>query len=205
MSDDRLQVCVVGWYFRPDFYESLRDVADRFDVVVVANRSGNACGLRTIERENTGLDWGAFSCFLDHAWTASAGVLFLQDDTQVAPSFWREVEQITCDQAFIFRHPGDFKSAHSHGRAHFASARFLALVSAQGGIWFDSGNRGFIADRHSWSETPPAGCLDHNAGIRAYTGLVKRIGAANPELLVDRQVYSQHVRLGRRGCIDLEV
>lgn len=50
-------------------------------------------------------------------------------------------------------------------------------------------------------EQPPAGCLDHNAGIRAYTTRVQAIGRAYPEMSVDRQVYSTNVRLGRRGVL----
>ena len=68
-----LQICVVGWHFRREFTESLRTVADRFDIVVVANRAGDSRGLRTVERENTGLDWGAFSYFLDHEWNPVHG------------------------------------------------------------------------------------------------------------------------------------
>src|SRR6185312_6147175 len=100
-----LQICVVGWHFRREFTESLRTVADRFDIVVVANRAGDSRGLRTVERENTGLDWGAFSYFLDHEWNPGASVLFLHDDTEAGDAFWLDVEQIDYDQAFIFRDP----------------------------------------------------------------------------------------------------
>jgi hypothetical protein len=64
------------WHYRPDFYESLRYVSEHFDVVVVANQPGETLGLRTFGRENTGLDWGAFSHFLDFAWDDKADVLF---------------------------------------------------------------------------------------------------------------------------------
>jgi hypothetical protein len=201
MSGGVMQVCVCGWHYPRGFYESLRAVAGRFDIVVVANRPGESHGLRTIERENVGLDWGAFSFFLDHVWDAESSVLFLQDDTSVRDGFWDEVQQIPYDQAFIFRDEAEFEEAYSHGRAHFASARFLALVAAGGGIWFDAGNRGFIAAGKSWTGTPPPDCLDHNAGIRAYTELVKRIGSEHPELLVNHRVYSEDVHLGRRGHV----
>jgi hypothetical protein len=198
---EQTQVCVCGWYYRPDFYEALRSVSDRVDITVVANRGGDTRGLRTLERENIGLEWGAFCYFLIRAWNAIANVVFLHDDTYVTDRFWGDVERIAYDQAFIFRDVSEYESAYSHGRAHFASARFLALVRASGGIWFDPGNRGFIAAGHSWSEAPPPGCLDHNAGIRAYTELVKRIGVENPTLSVNREVYSESVYLGRRGRV----
>jgi hypothetical protein len=196
-----MQICACGWHYPRPFYERLRAVEARHDVVVVANRPGDALGLRTIERENVGLDWGAFSHFLDRAWDGVSDVLFLQDDTDVAEPFWDEMAAIPYDQAFVFRDPAEFEVAYSHGRAHFVRARFLALVRASGGIWFDAGNRGFIADGTSWSEPPPPGCLDHNAGVRAYTQLVQRLGVEHPELAVDRQVYSENVWLGRRGTV----
>jgi hypothetical protein len=196
-----MQICVCGWYYPRPFYERLRAVEGRHDVVVVANRPGDADPLRTIVRENVGLDWGAFSHFLEHAWDGVSDVLFLQDDTDVAEPFWDELAAIPYDQAFVFRERSEFEAAYSHGRAHFGSGRFLALVRAHGGIWFDAGNHGFIAAGTTWSETPPPGCLDHNAGVRAYTRLVQLIGAEHPELAVDRQVYSENVWLGRRGTV----
>jgi hypothetical protein len=152
-------------------------------------------------RENTGLEWGAFSHFLDCAWDDKADVLFLQDDTDVRDRFWDEVAAFAYDQAFIFRDRADYEAAYSHGRAHFASARFLGLVRARGGIWYDQGNRGFIAAGPSWSEEPPPGCLDHNAGIRAYTASVKAIGEENRDLRVNRQIFSQNISLGQRGRV----
>jgi hypothetical protein len=194
-----MQICVCGWYYPCSFYESLRSVSSRFDITVVANRRGDALGLPTLERENVGLDWGAFSHFLEHAWRGNRSVLFLHDDTTVEPRFWDEVEAIPYDQAFIFRDEAEFKRAYSHGRAHVASGRFLALVRDHGGIWFDQGNHGFIAHGSSWSEAPPPGCLDHNAAIRAYTALVEQIGAENRDLVVNRPVYSENISMGRRG------
>lgn len=197
-----VQVCVCGWYFRPGFYTSLRDVPSSFEVVVVANRPGETLGLPTVERGNTGLDWGAFARFLDRSWNGRSDVLFLQDDVEVEPAFWEDVAAIRDDQAFIFRDRAEFEVAYSHGRAHFASARFLEALKEAGGIWYDEGNRGFIAAGPSWSEQPPEGCLDHNAGIRAYTARVQAIGSAHPEMTVDRQVYSTNVHLGQRGVIE---
>jgi hypothetical protein len=194
-----MQICVCGWHYRRPFYESLCTVSSRFDITVVANRRGDALGLPTLERENVGLDWGAFSHFVDHAWDGEERVLFLHDDTKVEPACWDEIGAVAYDQAFIFRDEAEFEQAYSHGRAHVASGRLLTLVRDHGGIWFDSGNNGFIAEGSSWSEVPPLGCLDHNAAIRAYTALVERIGAENGDLVVGRTVYSQSIHLGRRG------
>jgi hypothetical protein len=200
-ANHRMQICVCGWYYTPELYQSLLSVCRRFDLVVVAHRPGETLGLPSIVRENTGLDWGAFSHFLRQAWEGEADVLFLHDDTAVHGDFWDDVLAIEHDQAFIFRDESEYEAAYSHGRAHFASARFLRLVQTAGGIWFDEGNRGFIAAGPSWSENPPPGCMDHNAGIRAYTEQAKSIGMAHPNLSVNQPVYSTNISLGRRGAL----
>jgi hypothetical protein len=197
-----MQICVCGWYYTPALYQSLLSVRRRFDVVVVAHRPGESLGLPSILRENTGLDWGAFSYFLDQVWDGATDVLFLQDDIDPLEGFWEEMVAIPYDQAFIFRDETEYEAAYSHGRAHFATARFLRLVFEAGGIWFDQGNEGFIASGPSWSEEPPDGCQDHNAGIRAFTSQVKQIGATYPDMRVNRQVYTTKVHLGRRGSIE---
>jgi len=78
MREEPIQICVCGWHYRHDFDESLLSVSDRFDITVVANRGGNTNGLPTLEHENVGLE-----CVTD--------------------GFWRDVERIAYDQAFICR------------------------------------------------------------------------------------------------------
>ncbi|MGZ4462661.1 MAG: hypothetical protein ACXVZP_07465 [Gaiellaceae bacterium] len=134
-----MHICICGWHYRHAFYESLRSVCDRFEITIVAHRPGDTLGLPTITRENRGLDWGAFSCFLDHAWDGEQDLLFLHDDTDVRDRFWDELLTIPHDQAFIFRERAGFEAAYSHGRAHFAGSRFLKLVRMGGGIWYDDG------------------------------------------------------------------
>jgi hypothetical protein len=196
-----MQICVCGWYYPQEFYRSLLHVSDCFDIVVVGNRKGDTLGLPFVVRKNTGLDWGAFSYFLDNLWDNDSSVLFLQDDNEVNEVFFNEVIKIPHDLAFVFRNKKEFRENYSHGRAFFASAKFLRILKQGGGIWYDKDNHGFIASGYSWTETPPKGSQDHNAGIRTFTNKVQEIGTTHPNLSVDKQYYSKNIYLGRRGKI----
>lgn len=200
-SNNKFQICVCGWYYYPAFYKSLLEVKDKFSVIIIGNREGEVFGLSFVLRNNIGLDWGAYSYFVDNEWDGQSNVLFMQDDSAVSDSFFEEMSKISFDQAFIFRNQKEFEENYSHGRAFFASRRFLEILKKEGGIWYDQGNKGFIAEGTSWSEKPPEGCRDHNAGIRNFTSKVKQIGEKNPGLSVNGQVYSKKVYLGRRGKI----
>jgi hypothetical protein len=196
-----MRICVCGWYFRPGFYRTLAAVNERFPVTVVGNRPGPTRGLPIVVRDNTGLEWGAFSHYLTAVWDGKSDVLFMHDDAEAAPAFFDEMAAATTDQAFVFRDRSEFEQAYSHGRAFVASASFLTLLGEHGGIWYDAGNRGFVAAGPSWSETPPPGCSDHNAGIRAFTTTVCELGARTPGLRVNEQLYSTNIRLGMRGVV----
>ncbi|MFA5925768.1 MAG: hypothetical protein WC831_02445 [Parcubacteria group bacterium] len=198
---NKFQICVCGWYYYPEFYKALLRVKDKFSIIVIGNKEGEVFNLPFVLRNNIGLDWGAYSFFLDNKWDGKSNVLFMQDDSTVSDGFFEEMSKISFDQAFIFRNQKEFEENYSHGRAFFASGKFLKNLNEDGGILFDEGNNGFIAKGTSWSEKPPKGCQDHNAGIRDFTSKVKRIGENNPELSVNKQVYSEKVRLGRRGVI----
>jgi hypothetical protein len=200
-NSEGVQVCVCGWYFRPGLYRTLAAVHVRFRVTVVGHRPGPTCDLPLVLRENVGLEWGAFSHYLENLWDGESRVLFMHDDVEASPAFFDEVAAATADQAFVFRDRGEFERAYSHGRAFVASGAFLTLLGEHGGIWYDGGNTGFVASGPSWSATPPLGCGDHNAGIRAFTAAVRALGARAPGLRVNEQLYSTNVRLGVRGVV----
>ncbi len=194
-----MQICVCGWYFHKEFYTVLASVSTIFDIVIVANRPGDTLGLLFILRENTGLEWGAYSYFLDNCWDGVSSVLFMHDDTRTDADFFGRIQQTTFDQAFIFENESGYQQSYSHGRAFYASADFLKLCRSNGGIYYDKGNRGFIAPGYSWSMQPPDGCRDHNYAIREFTKLCKHIAADYPELSVNKQIYDTGISLGIRG------
>lgn len=194
-----MQICICGWYFYEDFYGTLNSLRATIDIVIVANRPGNAFGLPCILRENIGLEWGAYSYYLDNCWDGISSVLFMHDDTKADADFFLSIQNTTFDQAFIFRDEFEYKRSYSHGRAFYASARFLKVCRLYGGIYYDKGNRGFIAPGYSWSVTPPEGCKDHNYAIREFTNLVKRIAEEYPDMSVNKQIYAPNICLGTRG------
>ena len=194
-----MQICVCGWYFYEEFYSTLAALRDAFDIVIIANRSGDTLGLPYVVRENIGLEWGAYWYFLDAHWDGISSVLFMHDDTKAGTDFFHKIQRTLCDQAFIFENEADYQQSYSHGRAFYASATFLKLCRLNGGIYYDRGNRGFIAPGYSWTVQPPDGCKDHNYAIREFTQFCKRIAAEYPNVTVNKQIYDSTISLGIRG------
>ena len=141
----RLQICVCGWYFYPSLYQTLRKLPVNFDPFVVANRPGDTHGIPFIVRENVGLEFGAYACFLQQYWDHASNVLFLHDDVELPYTFFDFVRTIPFDQAYIFRNAQEYEQNIGHGRAVYTTSAFLAQVQKRGGIWYDQGNTGFVA------------------------------------------------------------
>jgi len=166
--------------------------------MVIAHRAGHTSGLPCVSRENIGLEWGAYSFFLKHHWDGKSDVLFMHDDTELRLEFLSEMSSVPHDLAFVFENEQDFQDFYTHGRVFFASARFLGIARSQEGIWYDRGNQGFTTDRARTDKTP-AGCQDHNAGIRAFTSQAEEIGKRYPSFSVNRPFFSENIRYGIRG------
>ena len=198
-----MQICVCGWHYYPKFYDTLSVIGINFDIVIVAHRAGCTSGMPFITRENSGLEWGAYSYFLDHHWDKLSSVLFMHDDTEVNPVFFNEIASISNDLTFVFENERDFHFMYTHGRVFMASARFLKAVQSQDGIWYDKGNKGFITDS-ARTEKPPAGCQDHNAGIRAFTVQAEKIVNRHPSFSVNKPFFSDNIKYGIRGKIKKE-
>jgi hypothetical protein len=200
---NKMQISICGWYFYKDFYATLNSIRTSFDIVIIANKPGDTSGLPYILRENIGLEWGAYAYFLDNCWDGNSSVLFMHDDTKADPDFFLSILETTIDQAFIFKNEFEYRRSYSHGRAFYASARFLKLCRQYGGISYDKGNSGFIAPGYSWSVTPPQGSKDHNYAVREFTKLVKQIAEEYPDMSVNKQIYAPNICLGTRGKFNL--
>ena len=194
----RLQICVCGWYFYPSLYQTLLQLPSEYAPMVVTNRPGNTYGISSVVRDNVGLEFGAYAYFLQHQWDLTSNVLFLHDDIEVPIQFFETARTIQFDQAYIFRNPQEYQQNQGHGRILYATSAFLAQVQLRGGIWYDAGNTDFVAQGPSWSEQPPRGCQDHNAGIRAFIALSRSIGEETT-LQVNQPFYFSSALLGRRG------
>jgi hypothetical protein len=195
----KLSICICGWYFYPELLKLVAGLpADEYNSMVVSHSHGNTHGVDSVMRDNQGLEFGAYSYFVDNVWDHISNVLFIHDDIDVRPSFFQRASEIKYDQAYVFENEDDYRQNLAHGRVIFATASFLEHVRNSGGIWYDRGNRGFIAKGNSWTEKPPAGCKDHNAGIRAFMALANEIGKRE-KMQVNMPVYMNDVTLGRRG------
>ena len=132
-----MNICVCGWYFRPEVYSAMSTVTKRHPVTVIANQMTPeafhvAGSLRVISRENVGLEFGAYQHYLKNVWQGG-DVLFMHDDIAVTDlSVFDRIAALDCDQAFLFtdedngRHNQNF-----HGRAFFCSEKFLRTMTTQ--------------------------------------------------------------------------
>lgn len=196
-------ICVCGWWYYANYYETLVKLRDSGGpaAVVIRHKPGDTKGLLCIDRENTGLEWGAYSYYLDKVWDGKNDVLFTQDDVEVKDlKFFGWAATITEDICFIFNNDGEARyNGTAHGRMFFASSRFLTTAKKLGGFWYDKGNTGFIAKGNYRTEKPPPGCSHHNAGIHAFTNFVPKIRKYNPEIRKRTYLCDSRVKLGRRG------
>lgn len=142
-----MNICVVGWYYRPEFYEAL--LAHReFRVEVVAHRTPPDYltfeDVHWLYHENVGLEWGAYDYYLRGMWDQKSPVLFMHDDAVVAYGFFQRVEQEAkpFDLAFVFR-DGDEERDNCgvHGRCVYMSQRLLTRFRPIG-FNYDNENHG---------------------------------------------------------------
>ena len=196
-------ICVCGWYYYPSFYNTLIKLRDSGGpaAVVIRNQPGDVKGLLCVDRENIGLDWGAYAYYLDNVWDGKSDILFTQDDTEVSDiKFFGWAATIQEDICFIFNNSREASyNGTAHGRMFFASSRFLETAKKLGGFWYDKGNKGFIAKEGYRTEKPPPGCSHHNAGIHSLTKFVPRIRKYNPKIRKRTFLCDTRVKLGRRG------
>jgi len=198
-----MEICICGWYYHQPFFQEIEKVTDRFTVTVIAHRDGPAMDIRTVNRPNIGLDWGAYDFYLKNCWLGSSSVLFLQDDTEIDDI--EELDRISSldpDQIFIFRDENEAaRNSYGHGRAFYCSQAFLFEVLVDGGFYYDAGNTGFVNPGHFLDTPPTEGCQHHNAGIHAFMKQIARIRTAKPTLKVFWAYYARGMRFGRRGIV----
>jgi hypothetical protein len=63
MKNMKMQICICGWHYYPDFYKTLSVISERYEIFIIAHKEGDTSGLPCVPRENTGLEWGAYSFF----------------------------------------------------------------------------------------------------------------------------------------------
>ena len=143
-----MDLCIVGWYYVPTFYDTILDwTLKRRSAVVVTHREPTLpLPCPSITEPNIGLEWGAYDAYLRKAWNGKSPVLFMHDDTIIEDSFFQKVEErcATFDVAFIFP---DAEQARINGRAHGRCVYMSreALHRFKGiGFWHDVDNTGDV-------------------------------------------------------------
>lgn len=138
-----MKICVCGWYYYPEFYRCLEEVHHIYPVTVIAHRPNTISNLPTVERENAGLEWGAYNHYLMNVWNGDS-VLFTHDDTIIIDTnVFDKISKLTLDCTFIFRDTQEAEAnIYIHGRAVLMSERYLLFCKESGGFWYDKENHG---------------------------------------------------------------
>lgn len=196
----QISICVIGWHFHRNLFDQLLIIHKKYPVLVVCHTEGDTLGLPKKRIENIGLEFGAYNYYVKNIWKEDSNVLFLHDDTRInATCLMKQIENIKSDHAFIFGSQGerDYNSG-GHGRAMYCSRKFLLHAKSNDGFWFDSGNKGFVANGHYTATKPPEGCKHHNKAMHVfmqYLGKVKK----ETDMLVGIPLITHSIINGRRG------
>jgi hypothetical protein len=153
-----MQVCVCGWYFNEKCLDVLKDITSQFPVTIIAHKDklpkkyhGH---FEYIVRKNRGLEYGAYDHFLKNAWKGD-DVLFMHDDIEISPilddwkiappgDIFEVVSKFKDDFVYIFKNETSWRECFGvHGRAMFASKRFLKRLLDSGGFPYDKHNDGY--------------------------------------------------------------
>jgi hypothetical protein len=157
-SSTDFQVCVVGWYYLPAYFEKLAHLPN---VHIIAHRPHSLQEqFPGCNRENVGLEWGAYDHFLSHFWNGTAAVLFTHDDIQVPCSEIGFLEYVRR----LRDHPSLFVGP-SYTQFFVLKSAALERVRNDGGFWFDRENHGNVT-RNKWRV---------NRGARAFRSQLARI------------------------------
>lgn len=140
-----MKICVIGWYFNPEFFSIVEALP--YPAFVVKHREGDCRSIPSELHENVGLDFGAFQQYLLNHWDGESPVLFIQDDTMIHDiRCFEHIEEMGAygvQHAYIFRDEyEELCMGGAHGRAMYASADFLSELKSSGGFPYDATNLG---------------------------------------------------------------
>ena len=222
-----MKICVVGWYFLPEFYLQLVEVNKTYPVFIVAHKPGNCMGLDYEVIPNIGLEFGCYDHYLKNIWDGKSNVFFAHDDTHLSDiNVFNKIAAITYDCAYVFRDKAEeAANGGKHGRAIYTSAKFLELIKnykcdcpqsvdqkdmhhnkdailpgtgTHTGFWHDPYNTGHVAGK------PPVGIRHYNDAIYHFHWTLGRIrdgkcGNKKGELNVVNRILLPEYESGRRA------
>ena len=210
-----MHICICGYYYRPEFFEVIKDVHFKYPVHVVANKTWGdndvPKNIPVSERDNLGLEWGAYDFYLHHVWDKKSPVLFLHDDIRfkwVIRNYeimdpihiFNTINNIDQDQVYFFESL-DFaeRNYFIHGRAFKCSARFLKrLLDDNNGFLYDENNDGFIRGPR------PVHCKHFNWADYRFAEYIKKLNRkVNWE--IGGYIIAPALECATRGRFDNEV
>src|SRR6185295_13186107 len=187
-----MNICVVGWYFRPKFIKALE--SSRRNVFVIKHREGDSGSLPSKPYPNIGLEFGAYRQYMDNHWDGRSAVLFCHDDTEILSSNALDqietLEERDINHAYIFQDEcQEVVNGGIHGRAMWCRGAWLKELQMVGGIPYDETNRGDNTSQNA------------NRGCFAFHERIKAMGSPNVALAA----VVPSMRLARRGWLAQEM
>lgn len=199
-----MQICVVGYHFWPNFYESLAaQKSEHIKPFVVSHRDRkltddflSKTSLSYYCRYNVGLEWGAYNWFLFNMWDGFSDVLFCHDDILIMSSdLFEEISRIKFDQCYVFKsRDEDRVNGGKHGRGIFMSAKFLQFTknypcrckfctlryrsNLKDFYYVEDPHLGFYYDRYNFGFTAgkrPEFSRDYNQGIAHFHSYLGKV------------------------------
>jgi hypothetical protein len=125
-----MNICVLGWYYDKDFMKVLEQIHSKYPVHIVAHRENGVSKLPTTLIDNVGLEFGGYDYYLKNIWDGKSSVFFTHDDIYVTDiSVFDTIAEIKRDLSYIFYNTKESVSClGAHGRAMFASPKFLSFI-----------------------------------------------------------------------------
>jgi len=197
---DKFNICVLGYHYRPKFYEFLNSIRDWLDICVVRRglKQDEPIGsLNDGKAPIEGLDFGGYDYYLKNVWDGKSPVLYMHDDTKMNIKGLDVVSRYSSyDRVFFF---GSERSKIMYkgksARAFYCSRKFMKAMlnfsceceESRDHInpfvgWKVPGigpHNGFMHDPYNTGVVENEDLIkpmrDANVGIRHFEGLMDRI------------------------------
>lgn len=149
MGKNRLSICIVGWYYWSEFYNFLKRISKKYDVFVIAHRHNEILDRLKLKYKvvkNVGLEFGAYSWFMENVWDGKSSVIFMQDDViikedKVIGKLFKKSRESGLD----FIKWGYDRKKSPGGRCIFCSRKILRFIKKEfKKLSFDNLNFGFL-------------------------------------------------------------
>jgi len=188
-------------------------VVKEYEITIIANKLWDVKipeGIKVIERENIGLEWGAYDFYLQNVWDGE-DVLFLHDDLRFRPvikdykfiepiEIVRTIEKLEYDQVYFFNSTTKAEqNYYIHGRALKCSGRFLEKLKEHGGFPYDKDN-----STHTRGPTPKH-CKHFNWADYEFADFIKQNLSKKPGWKVGSYLIIPALECATRGRFDNEI